>query len=350
MSSYDALSPDTGHHPTEVEAARLVLTRMGVSPEELVNARDQRKTVPVFAEYVPRVAEAVSVGTSRAYRSYWNRVVREWGERRLDEPTPSEIRQLAEHIRGQVVHRRNTRGGRCAVEHLISALRCIYSHAVADGLLDEADNPALRVRKPRRLPSTRRGLSDESMSAINRVAGQTGNDPMLDTLLLRLHTETACRRGGALALTLADLDETQCVVLLREKNDTVRWQPVSPTLARHLRDHAEQRGAETSEDALLRYRSGKPLTRRRYDHLWHRLGQHLPWVATQQVSTHWLRHTTLTWAERHFGYATARAWAGHTDSSHASATTTYIRADLADIATALVALTGEQHPLAESRK
>jgi hypothetical protein len=42
----------------------------------------------------------------------------------------------------------------------------------------------------------------------------------------------------------------------------------------------------------------------RYDHLWTCIGRHLPWVATQQISTHWLRHTTLTWVERNFGYAT----------------------------------------------
>jgi integrase/recombinase XerC len=47
---------------------------------------------------------------------------------------------------------------------------------------------------------------------------------------LRLHTETACRRGGALALRPADLDPDQCLILLREKGETVRWQPVSPTL------------------------------------------------------------------------------------------------------------------------
>jgi len=41
-------------------------------------------------------------------------------------------------------------------------------------------------------------------------------------------------------------------------------------------------------------------------------GKHLPWVATQQVTAHWLRHTTLTWVERNFGSATARAYAGHT--------------------------------------
>lgn len=73
-------------------------------------------------------------------------------------------------------------------------------------------------------------------------------------------------------------------------------------------------------------------------------------MATQQVSTHWLRHTTLTWVERHFGYAVARAYAGHTDSgSDPGATNTYIRANLTEIATALAALTGEQHPLASAR-
>lgn len=78
-----------------------------------------------------------------------------------------------------------------------------------------------------------------------------------------------------------------------------------------------------------------------------RIGQHLPWVATQQISTHWLRHTTLTWVERHFGYAIARAYAGHTRNSDAGSTTTYIRADLHEVATALAALTREPHPLTE---
>ena len=131
-------------------------------------------------------------------------------------------------------------------------------------------------------------------------------------LLLRLHTETACRRGGALALRPADLDADQCLVLLREKGETVRWQPVSPTLMARLAGHGQQRHAPP-DGRLLRYRDGRPVTYRRYDHLWDRLGRHLPWVRTQQVSTHWIRHTTLTWVERNFGYAVARAYAGHTD-------------------------------------
>jgi integrase/recombinase XerC len=67
------------------------------------------------------------------------------------------------------------------------------------------------------------------LAEINQVGATTGNDPDLDTILLRLHTETACRRGGALALRPQNLDRDQCLILLREKGETVRWQPVSPT-------------------------------------------------------------------------------------------------------------------------
>ncbi|MFD1051127.1 tyrosine-type recombinase/integrase, partial [Kibdelosporangium lantanae] len=178
------------------------------------------------------------------------------------------------------------------------------------------------------------------------IAATTGNDPALDALILRIHTETACRRGGALALRPQDLDTDQCLIFLREKGEAVRWQPISPTLMRHLQQHAHHRHAP-KDGQLLRYTNGKPITTRRYDHLWERIGKHLPWVATQQVTMHWLRHTTLTWVERNFGYAIARAYAGHTDSTgDAGTTTTYVRATMQEIATALSALTGEPHPLA----
>ena len=126
----------------------------------------------------------------------------------------------------------------------------------------------------------------------------------------------------------------------------MRWQPVSPTLMSHLIDHADKRGDGDAAGRLLRYRSGRPITARRYDYLWLRIGKHLPWVAAQQISTHWLRHTILTWVERHFGYAIARAFAGHNGRSDASSTSTYVRADVYEVAKALAALTGEPHPLA----
>ena len=93
-------------------------------------------------------------------------------------------------------------------------------------------------------------------------------------------------RAGAAARSLAagmDLDVEQCLVLLREKGETIRWQPVSPTLMARLAEHGRERHAP-SDGQLLRYADGRPITYRRYDHLWARIGGQLPWVATQQVS------------------------------------------------------------------
>src|SRR5271170_3278730 len=320
----DARSAASGQ--AVVDAAMLVLERMGLTPADLLAAPAVKSAAPAFAEYIPVVSALVSDGCRKAYGSYWNRVVEQWGSRRIDEPTPSEIRQL--------------------VEHLIAALRCMYKHAEEDGLINPADNPARKVEKPRRLPSTRRAVADKRLAEINHAAATTGDDPELDTLLLRLHTETACRRGGALALRPQDLDPEQCLILLREKGETVRWQPVSPTLMAALLGHAAERHAPP-DGQLLRYRNGRRITYRRYDHLWERLGRYLPWVRAQQISMHWIRHTTLTWVERNFGYAVAKAYAGHTDNgSDGGATATYVRATTHEVAAALAALTGEPHPLA----
>jgi hypothetical protein len=89
-----------------------------------------------------------------------------------------------------------------------------------------------------------------------------------------------------------DLDVDRGLVRLREKGEVLRWQPVTLDLATALAEHAHRRGAVLPTDALLRFRYRKALTSRRYDHLWHRIGARLPWVAAQGISTHWLRHTT----------------------------------------------------------
>ena len=76
---------------------------MGLSPADLTAVPQSRKPWPTFAEYVPVMSAAVSDGTRRAYGSYWNRINEQWGERCLDEPTPSEIRQLMTYVK---THRR----------------------------------------------------------------------------------------------------------------------------------------------------------------------------------------------------------------------------------------------------
>jgi integrase/recombinase XerC len=340
---------EPGAHLTNLEVAELLLEKIGVSADDLRHAPALKPAIPTIGEYVPRASQAASDGARRTYSPYWQRIIEAWEHRLLTDIDTLDIRRLAEDVKAHVVVRRNTRGGRSAVEHFIGAVRYVYRCAVADDLISESENPAARVSKPRRLPNTRRALPNALLGEINRVAASTGNDPALDSLLLRLHTETACRRGGALALRPRDLDVTQCLVQLREKGETVRWQPVSPTLMTALVAHRDNRGNNDPDEQLLRYTNGRAITSRRYDHLWERLGKHLPWVATQQVSTHWIRHTTLTWVERHFGYAVARAYAGHAEGSQDIGTTaTYVRATVHEVAAALAALTSEPHPLANA--
>ena len=110
-------APSSAPTAAELDAARLLLSRLGVSPADLT-AAPHRVPAPTFAEYIPIVRAAVSAGTRRVYGSYWNRIAEHWGTRRLDEPNPSEIHQLAEHLKTNVVARRNARGGRGAAEHL----------------------------------------------------------------------------------------------------------------------------------------------------------------------------------------------------------------------------------------
>ncbi|KZM72710.1 tyrosine-type recombinase/integrase [Nocardia terpenica] len=327
--------------PDRIAEARRLLAALGVSPADL---RD-RPPVPTLGDYLPRVVAAAGPGALKSYRSYWNHLLVAFGTRPLDRITATDIEQLEYHVATHVVPRRSNRDGRSAREAFIAAARAIYSRAIADDLLPAGSSPAHRVPKPRRLPSTRRALTADELDQINAAARVSGDDPALDALLLRLHTETACRRAGALGLRVGDLETSECLVRLREKGQTVRWQPISPQLTHALAEHATGRGARSAGSDLLRYRDGRPLTARRYDSLWTRIRGQLLWAQAQGISTHWLRHTTLTWVERNFGYGVARAYAGHTDSTGA-ATTTYIKADIHAVATALAAMTGQPHPLA----
>ncbi|MEV0453636.1 tyrosine-type recombinase/integrase [Catellatospora methionotrophica] len=337
-------SPTAG--AADVEAARLLLARLGISAEQLLDQPRTMHTVPTFDDYIERVSAAVGDGTARVYRTYWNRVRDAWGSRTIDSVTALDIKELAERMKADLVIRRNARGGRTAVEHLIGALRCLYQFAIDDGLIDERANPSARVSKPRRLASTRHALHGDQLDQIRGVAEDTSNDPDLDTLLIDFHSQTASRRGGALALRPRDLDGEQCMVKLREKGETERWQPVSPSLMRRLIAHGAERDSLDPEGPLIRYLNGRVVTRRRYDSMWVRIGNHLPWVKAQGISTHWIRHTTLTWVERNFGYAVARAYAGHNERRSDGTTATYVKGQVFEVAAALAAYTGEAHPMA----
>ncbi|WP_280310270.1 tyrosine-type recombinase/integrase [Nocardia abscessus] len=335
-----------------------------MSVEDLISARSTRP-VPTFAEYVPIVFAAMPPGDTRQnYMNYWKKVIEVWPDRRLDEPTITEFKKLIGEFQAQRVVRRSDRGGYGIAQVTINALRCLYRHAVDDNLIRPADNPTTRLVKPKMRSSSRGAIPTDRLAEINRVAAEYGDEPELATLILRICTETACRRGGILALRKQDLDPDQCLILLREKGNTERWQPVSPTLMRALLEHHGSRAHLRDEkkplarngrpitvranERLLRYKNGDPISKTRFCIMWRQIGEQLPWVRQQGISCHWLRHTTLRWVERNFGHAVAKAYAGHADNHSDGATSIYTRATREEVAHALSVLTGEPHPLASA--
>jgi site-specific recombinase XerD len=210
------MSPD----PDRLAEARAILAYLGVTVADL--QREKRPPVPTLAEYLPQVMAVAGPGARRTYGSYWPRMAAVWGSRRLDAIAASDIEALQRATVAEARIRRTSRGGRHAGEHVIAAARALFNRAIADGLIVPGASPAHKVAKPRRLPSTRRALTPEELAEINLAARSSGNDVVLDALLLRLHTETACRRGGALGLRLMDLDAARGLVRLREKGGTQR--------------------------------------------------------------------------------------------------------------------------------
>jgi hypothetical protein len=132
--------------PELVEAARLMLSQMGLRPEDLLTGAPMASTpsagpvMPTFGEYIAVLVQARPPGF-QVYRNYWKRINATWGDRRLDEVTPSDIdRFITEMKDADVVRtRKNFRGGRSAGMHAVSAFRSLYRHAEADGLISEAN-------------------------------------------------------------------------------------------------------------------------------------------------------------------------------------------------------------------
>ncbi|MEO5678259.1 MAG: tyrosine-type recombinase/integrase [Acidimicrobiales bacterium] len=149
-----------------------------------------------------------------------------------------------------------------------------------------ARNPAAGLAKPRRARSRRRALDDDELGQLDDAVCSTSRDPGLDILLVRFHLESGARRQGALGLRLRDLGAHRSTVWLREKGDSDREQPISPSLTRLLTDHATTRGAISPDDAVLRTRDGRPISARRNDTIFGRARVALGCAERTPVSAH----------------------------------------------------------------
>ncbi len=82
---------------------------------------------PTFGEFIPRLSAATSPSVLANYGSYWAVVEAAWYDRRLDEPTPSEILNLMNQ------HRANAVVGRIGAVELLRQGTCSMPCATFTG-------------------------------------------------------------------------------------------------------------------------------------------------------------------------------------------------------------------------
>lgn len=302
-------------------------------------------------EWVVKVQQATEPGTRRVYDRYWKAlcdgfeeeglVVAALGDKQLEEVDALDIEVGMLAAKRNAVRRRTSHDGSSAAEHYIAAARRLFAKAVAVG--EVATSPAHQVEKPRRTQSQRRALTWEEVQQYFRVVASDGNDPALDVLLVRFHLETGARRQGALELTRQRIDEKRQTVELDEKFGKKRTQPITTTLTEALLRHYEERNTSDSTDCrVFRSKSGRPITRRRYESLSDRTEPEF----TMRVTSHVLRHTAITLVERVASYAVAAKFAGHVLNRP---TDTYIHVTDRDVAEAVCHIWKDRHPLVPER-
>lgn len=284
--------------------------------------------VPTVKEFAPTATRLLTGRTADTYRHHLERLVREMGDRRLDEVTLLDLEQAAVDARGEALARSRSRHGFGAQESFVNATRFLFACAVKSGHLRES--PATGLSRPRRRRSPRRALSSEELRALFAAVLATSRDPELDLLILAFARETACRREGILNLGRADLHPTPSVVLY-EKFEERREIPVSEPLLEALRLHARTRS--DGSDRVFHYSDGTCLTDRRFDTIFNRVSRRLPWIRALGVTLHWIRYSTLTDIRMTAGERVAAAYAGHGDSA-GGVTAVYTRASFAELQTA----------------
>ncbi len=313
---------------------------LGVELADLV-AAGKPSSLPTLAAFIESIAPTFADATAATYWPYWRLAIVRFGDEPIAAVGLGDLHVVVSDAVARAKKNRANSTGRSSAETCIAALRAVFRRAIDSGLIRV--NPAAALPRPTRVRSRRRALSDLELGEVIDAIRTTSTDPQLDLLLVRFHLETGARRGGAINLTVADLDDRRSTVWLREKNDSEREQPLSPTTMRLIRTHAAQRGGERGEGAVFWTKSGLPLTSRRYDAIFGRAQRLLPWAARTQVSAHVLRHTAITAVGRLAGYPVAQAFAGHVPSG---TTGRYLYASLEEVAEAVAMLTGEPHPLA----
>lgn len=296
--------------------------------------------------------------TYRTYNTHWKRLIEIAGEKFASEIDEDFIENFADgamksaQLHGaRVAEKKKALGlsapvatGARSHDLAIDAVSAVLGYAQRKKYI--SNNCAIGVKREGKQSGTRFALSRNQIEEIMNAAKSGGNDPLLDYLLLWTLSETAARKSGLIHAQLGDLFVEQNLIRLYEKGNRVRMQPITTNLANALKAFASSRGSENPGDPLFRYQPhgteiGAPLTAKRFETLWRRLRMELPWAEKIGVSSHWIRHTTITWVDRASNPTIAQAFAGHTP---ASITASYSKPGAQELANVLAMLTGTEPP------
>jgi integrase len=356
---------------TDHEIANLAVTLYAKPQQQLTDRRVKDVVAEVREKYLAKevmrtraklqpdgTIASRNTTTYRTYNTHWKRLESIAGEKfisELDEDFIENFADLAmksaqEHG-SAVAEKKKVLGlsapvatGARSHDLAIDAVSAVLSHALRKKYITY--NSAIGVKREGKQAGTRFALSRNQIEQIMKAAKSGGNDPLLDYLLLWTLSETAARKSGLIHAQLGDLFAEQKLLRLYEKGNRVRMQPITANLAEALKAFADSRGSVRPSDPLFRYQSrhgeaGRPLTAKRFETLWNRLRLELPWAEKIGVSSHWIRHTTITWVDRASNPTIAQAFAGHTP---ASITASYSKPGAQELANVLALLTGTEPP------
>ena len=280
--------------------------------------------MPTVADLVEDVVATVSPKSRPTYSTGIRLLARTLADRPLTAVTMAHLEALHHQVRQRTgaatVARARATGRRLpscdpdsymrgAAENFVRAARFFFGYACKADLL--AHSPADQLRPPRRGKAPERPLTAPELTDIWQIATTTGDDPELDGLLLAFLRHSAARREGAINLTLDALNGHRRNLVLTEKNGDTRELPTAAWLLSDLERFARARGAHRPSDPVLRYRTGAPLTRRRFNTLFDRVDREPGWTEPLQVGAHWIRHTTLADIAAVSDIRVAAAFAGH---------------------------------------
>jgi integrase/recombinase XerD len=185
-------------------------------------------------------------------------------------------------------------GAAASVARRVASLRSFYAHLVREGLRD--DDPAARLRTPKRPQDLPRVLSVEEVAALLAQAAGPGPLGQRDVAIFELLYGCGLRVSELLGLREGDVDLEGGLVRCIGKGDKERVVPMgaaaASALGRYLRDGRRHllRGRRRPE--LFLNARGGPLTRQGVDYLLRRLLVRAG--MSGQASAHTFRHSFAT--------------------------------------------------------